>query len=44
VAVMRHGEICEIASTETLFNAPQHPYSKHLLELMPSMEDFGQTG
>lgn len=44
VAVMRHGEICEIASTETLFNAPQHPYSKHLLELMPSMEDFGKTG
>ena len=44
VAVMRHGEICEIASTETLFEAPQHSYSKHLLELMPRLEDFGKVG
>ncbi|MFK5979661.1 MAG: ABC transporter ATP-binding protein [Rhizobiaceae bacterium] len=35
VAVMRHGEICEIAETEDLFNNPKHEYSQHLLNLMP---------
>lgn len=35
VAVMRNGEICEIAETEDLFNNPQHEYSQHLLSLMP---------
>ena len=37
VAVMRSGAICEIAETETLFESPQHEYTKHLLELMPKM-------
>ena len=31
-------QICEIAGTTELFTAPQHDYSKHLIELMPSME------
>ncbi|PCI05670.1 MAG: ABC transporter ATP-binding protein [Hyphomicrobiales bacterium] len=35
VAVMRNGEICEIAETEDLFNNPKHEYSQHLLSLMP---------
>ena len=38
VAVMRHGKICEVSSTDMLFNNPKHEYSKHLLELMPKMD------
>jgi len=38
VAVMRHGAICEIATTDNLFDAPNHEYSKHLLNLMPRIE------
>ena len=38
VAVMRHGAICEIATTDNLFDAPNHEYSKHLLNLIPRME------
>ena len=36
VGVMRHGELLEVADTETLFDRPQHPYSQHLLGLMPA--------
>ena len=38
IAVMRHGNICEIADTEKLFVAPEHEYTKHLLDLMPRMD------
>ena len=38
VAVMRHGAICEIATTGDLFDAPNHEYSKHLLNLMPRID------
>ena len=38
IAVMRHGAICEVAEVDQLFAAPQHPYSRHLLDLMPRME------
>ena len=38
IAVMRNGQICEIAPTEQLFEAPQHAYSRHLLDLMPKMD------
>lgn len=41
IAVMRHGQLCEIAETETLFNAPAHNYTQHLLELMPRMDLLG---
>ena len=30
VAVLRHGSVCEVASTDSLFDAPKHEYSKHL--------------
>jgi len=40
VAVMQNGKICEIAETDTLFDDPQHEYSKHLLGLMPRMDLF----
>ncbi|MBL4749603.1 MAG: ABC transporter ATP-binding protein [Amylibacter sp.] len=35
VAVMKSGEILEIADTEDLFTAPKHAYTKSLLKLMP---------
>ncbi len=38
VAVMRSGQICEIADTTDLFDNPQHEYTTHLLGLMPQME------
>ena len=37
VAVMRHGQICEITDTESFFNSASHEYSKHLINLMPEM-------
>ena len=44
VAVMRHGKICEIAETEQLFEAPGHDYTRHLLELMPKLENLSREG
>ena len=38
IGVMRNGELCEIADCDALFENPQHPYTKQLLSLMPSME------
>ena len=35
IAVMRHGKLCEVAESETLFADPQHPYTKELLRLAP---------
>ncbi len=37
VGVMRHGKLLEVADTETLFTAPRHEYTRHLLDLMPRM-------
>ena len=38
VAVMKSGQIVELADTETLFTAPQHEYTRELLRLAPSLE------
>jgi peptide/nickel transport system ATP-binding protein len=35
VAVMKKGELCELAATDELFNRPRHPYTTELLRLMP---------
>lgn len=36
VAVMEHGNLVEVAETQTLFSAPQHPYTQALLAAEPS--------
>lgn len=36
VALMRHGEIVEIAPTTDFFANPEHEYAQHLLEAIPS--------
>jgi peptide/nickel transport system ATP-binding protein len=41
VGVMRHGELLEIADTETLFQTPRHSYTRHLLSLMPRLGGIG---
>lgn len=43
VGVMRHGRLLEVAGTETLFESPNHDYTKHLLELMPRFRGFDAT-
>ena len=40
VAVMRKGEICEINTTENIFNKPKHPYTKELINLIPRIENI----
>ncbi len=37
IAVMKDGRICEVSENEALFSNPSHPYTKHLLDLMPRM-------
>ncbi|MFB6243236.1 MAG: ABC transporter ATP-binding protein, partial [Halobaculum sp.] len=38
VAVMYLGEIVELADTETLFEEPQHPYTRALLRSIPTLD------
>jgi len=35
IAVMRYGELCEVADSETLFEHPRHEYTQELLRLAP---------
>lgn len=35
VVVMRHGEVVERGDTQSVFNNPKHPYTKHLIESEP---------
>ena len=39
IAVMRYGELCELAESEILFQQPRHEYTQELLRLMPK---FGE--
>jgi len=39
VAVMYGGRVVEKADIFSIFDTPQHPYTKRLLSLMPNMDD-----
>ncbi|WP_256841555.1 ATP-binding cassette domain-containing protein [Ornithinimicrobium cryptoxanthini] len=39
IAVMRAGQIVEVAPTEQLFTDPQHPYTRQLLAAVPRLRD-----
>ena len=36
VCVMRYGEIVERGTTQQIFSAPEHPYTRHLIDSEPS--------
>jgi len=40
IAVLKNGELCEVAPTEDLFVKPKHSYTKELLNLMPKIESI----
>ena len=40
IAVMYAGKICEIADSNELYRKPHHPYSKILIEAIPSIGQF----
>jgi len=43
VGVMYLGRLVEIASAEQLFASPRHPYTRLLLDTIPSIEATGQA-
>lgn len=43
VIVMEKGKLVETATVEQLFNAPQHAYTKHLLNSRLTMTSFGEA-
>ena len=43
VMVMYLGQVVEIGDCETLFESPQHPYTRALLSSVPSMDPDNRT-
>ncbi|MEP4547510.1 MAG: ABC transporter ATP-binding protein [Saccharospirillum sp.] len=43
IMVLKNGEVVETGSSEAFFNAPQHPYSKELLALTPSLDTVASS-
>lgn len=42
IAVMYHGRLVEIGPTEQITTAPQHPYTRKLLDATPAISERGQ--
>lgn len=40
IVVLKDGNVCEINDSESLFNQPQHSYTKQLINLMPKIESL----
>ena len=40
IVVLKDGNVCEINDSESLFNRPQHSYTKQLIDLMPKIESL----
>lgn len=40
VAVMKQGQMIEVNDAETIFTAPEHPYTAELLKLMPHLSQL----
>jgi len=40
IVVLKNGLVCESNETESLFNNPQHNYTKQLINLMPKIESI----
>jgi ABC-type dipeptide/oligopeptide/nickel transport system ATPase component len=40
IAILHEGEIVEFDSTERIFGAPQHPYTRKLIAALPSRLGF----
>ncbi|WP_136440472.1 ABC transporter ATP-binding protein [Pacificoceanicola onchidii] len=43
VAVMKSGQLIEVNDAETLFEAPEHPYTAELLTLMPHLAQLDEA-
>ncbi|MBV9172347.1 MAG: ABC transporter ATP-binding protein [Chloroflexi bacterium] len=41
VAVMRNGDIIEVGHTRDIFSRPEHPYTRLLMESLPSLRNRG---
>ncbi|WP_062260410.1 ABC transporter ATP-binding protein [Endozoicomonas arenosclerae] len=44
VGVMKYGTLVEVDETEKLFTAPEHEYTRNLIELMPKMDHLSRQG
>ncbi|WP_246526941.1 ABC transporter ATP-binding protein [Plastoroseomonas hellenica] len=44
ITVMYAGRVCETADAATIFSAPQHPYTRALLESMPRIDQSYSRG
>ena len=40
IIVLKNGIVCESNNSETLFNKPEHKYTKELIRLMPKIESI----